>query len=122
MPQPPYIFSPDANSPQTKQFGAMVAKNFRLPRQLGEILYSRGIHTLNAAEQFLHPRLAMLPSPELMKGMDSAVTLILEAYRERLPILIHGDYDVDGITATTLLTAFLREIGISTAYVIPNLV
>jgi len=120
MPQPRYIFSPDADSPQTKQFGDMVAQKFRLPQQLGEILYSRGIHSLEAAEQFLHPRLTMLPSPDLMKGMHSAVALILNAYRNRLPILIHGDYDVDGITSTSLLTAFFREIGITTAYVIPN--
>ncbi len=120
MPQPPYILPADASSPQTKHFGAMVAKNFRLPRQLGEILYVRGINTLEAAEQFLHPRLTMLPSPTLMKGMDAAVALVLDAYRQRLPLLIHGDYDVDGITATTLLTAFFREIGIATAYVIPN--
>ncbi|MDD2462932.1 MAG: single-stranded-DNA-specific exonuclease RecJ [Desulfobulbus sp.] len=120
MPQPSYIFSPDANSPQTRRFGAMVAKNFRLPQQLGEILYIRGIDTLQAVEQFLHPQLAMLPPPESMRGMSAAVALVLTAYRKKLPILIHGDYDVDGITSTTLLTAFFREIGIFTAYVIPN--
>lgn len=120
MPQPSYIFSPDADSPQTRRFGAMVAKNFHLPPQIGEILFVRGIKTLNAADHFLHPQLAMLPSPDSMKGMDAAVALVLAAYRKGQPILIHGDYDVDGITSTTLLTAFFREIGIPTAYVIPN--
>jgi single-stranded-DNA-specific exonuclease len=120
MPHPSYIFSTEADSPQAKRFGAMVAKNFHLPQQVGEILFIRGITTLEAAEDFLHPQLAMLPSPESMKGMDAAVALVLTAYRSRQPILIHGDYDVDGITSTTLLTAFFREIGIPTAYVIPN--
>ncbi|MGD9949680.1 MAG: single-stranded-DNA-specific exonuclease RecJ [Desulfobulbus sp.] len=120
MPQPSYIFSPDADSPQTKRFGAMVAKNFRLPQQLGEILYIRGVNTLEAVDHFLHPQLSMLPSPKLMKGMDAAVPLILAAYRKRLPILIHGDYDVDGITSTTLLSAFFRELGLPAVYVIPN--
>ncbi len=97
-----------------------MAKNFRMPQQLGEILYIRGVDTLNSVEQFLYPQLASLPSPGLMKGMATAVATVLAAYRRHLPILIHGDYDVDGITSTTLLTAFFREIGIETAYVIPN--
>jgi single-stranded-DNA-specific exonuclease len=120
MPQPHYIFSPIADSPQVKQFGLLVAKSFHLPQQLGEILYIRGVTTLAAVEQFLHPQLSMLPSPITMKGMNDAVNLLLAAYRAGRPILIHGDYDVDGITATSLLTAFFQEIGLPTAYVIPN--
>ena len=120
MPLPAYIFSPEANTLQSKQFGALVAKHFRLPQQLGEMLYTRGINTLEAAELFLHPQLGTLPSPDSMKGMQAAVSRILTAYRNDIPILIHGDYDVDGITSTTLLTAFFREIGLTTSYVIPN--
>jgi single-stranded-DNA-specific exonuclease len=120
MARPPYIFSPLADNPQTRQFGALVARNFRLPPQLGEIMYMRGITTLEAAEQFLHPQLSMLPSPQSMKGMQAAVDLIVSALGNDRPMLIHGDYDVDGITATTLLTAFFREVGIRTAFVIPN--
>jgi single-stranded-DNA-specific exonuclease len=120
MPQPHYIFSPIADSPQVKQFGLLVAKNLHLPQQVGEILYIRGVTTLAAVEQFLHPQLSMLPSPITMKGMNDAVNLLLAAYRAGRPILIHGDYDVDGITATTLLTAFFQEIGLPTSYVIPN--
>ncbi len=116
----PYIFSPLADRPQTRQFGTLVARNFRLPPQLGEIMFMRGITTLEAAEQFLHPQLSMLPSPQSMKGMQAAVDLIITAHGKGQPMLIHGDYDVDGITATTLLTAFFREVGIRTALVIPN--
>lgn len=120
MSQPRYIFSPLADSPEVRQFGLMVARNFHLPQQLGEILYVRGITTLPEVELFLYPHLSMLPSPDTMKGMSKAVGLVLAAYRAGLPILVHGDYDVDGITATTLLTAFFREIGLPTVYVIPN--
>lgn len=120
MPQPRYIFSPIADSPEVRQFGHLVAKNFRLPEQVGEILYVRGITNLAAVERFLYPQLSMLPAPDAMKGMEQAIELVLAAYQKRQPILIHGDYDVDGITATTLLTAFFQEIGLETVYVIPN--
>lgn len=116
----PYIFSPIAESQQVKHFGVMVEKNFQLPQQLGEILYLRGFDTLDAVDAFLHPQLSMLPQPEQMKDMDKAVSLVLTAYQQGTPILIHGDYDVDGITSTTLLTAFFREIGLETALVVPN--
>nr|WP_320012818.1 single-stranded-DNA-specific exonuclease RecJ [uncultured Desulfobulbus sp.] len=120
MPHPLYILSPQLNTPETKRFGDQTAHHFRLPPQLGEILYVRGIDTLERVDQFLNPQLTMLPSPDSMKGIKAAVGILLEAYKKNLPLLIHGDYDVDGITSTTLLTAFFREVGISTCYVIPN--
>jgi single-stranded-DNA-specific exonuclease len=62
----------------------------------------------------------MLPSPDTMKGMPEAVTCIVESVQAGKPIFIHGDYDVDGITATALLTLFFQEIGIQAAAYIPN--
>jgi single-stranded-DNA-specific exonuclease len=120
MPQPRYIFSPVTDSPEVRQFGVKVASNFRLPEQLGEILYLRGLTSLSSVEKFLHPQLSMLPAPETMKGMAEAIDLLLAAHRDGQPVLIHGDYDVDGITATTLLAAFFQEIGLERVYVIPN--
>lgn len=116
----PYIFSPHADSPQVRHFGALVAKEFRIPRQLGEIMYHRGLRTLEAVQAFLYPQLSMLPSPDSMKGIGEAVDSIVHACTTASPIFIHGDYDVDGITATALLTVFFNEIGIDTHYYIPN--
>ncbi len=62
----------------------------------------------------------MLPSPDSMQGMRQAVACILSTCRAHKPIFIHGDYDVDGISATAMLTAFLKEIGVSSYSYIPN--
>jgi len=118
--QPTYIFPPQAGSPQVKRFGEMIAGEFGLAPQLGELMHHRGVQTLDAAQDFLYPQLSMLPSPATMKGMAQATEVILDAWKTRQTIFIHGDYDVDGITATALLTAFFREIGISAVFYIPN--
>jgi single-stranded-DNA-specific exonuclease len=109
-----------ASGPLERAFGEMIAKEFGTPCQLGEILYSRGVTTLEQAKEFLYPQLSMLPMPDRMKGMHEAVSCILENCREKRPIFIHGDYDVDGITATTLLMAFFKEIGHESFFYIPN--
>ncbi len=107
-------------SPQEKAFGILVAKEFGLAHQLGQILYSRGIATAEQAQAYLYPQLSSLPLPDTMKGMGAAVACIAENYRKNRPIFIHGDYDVDGITATALLLDFFREIGQESYYYIPN--
>ena len=107
-------------SSQEKAFGALVAREFGLSNQLGEILYGRGIVTMEQAQAYLHPHLSSLPLPETMKGMREAVACITENRRKNNPIFIHGDYDVDGITATSLLMGFFKEMGWESFYYIPN--
>lgn len=109
-----------AGTSQEKTFGAMTANAFGIPWQLGEILYSRGVTTLEQAQEFLFPQLAMLPQPDTMKGMREAVACIMEACGENRPIFIHGDYDVDGMSATALLMTFFKEIGQTPFFYIPN--
>jgi single-stranded-DNA-specific exonuclease len=75
------------------------------PPAIAQILVSRGIDTPAAAEAFLNPTLAALlddpaADPMQMLGMAAAVERILAAIRAAEPILIYGDYDVDGTTAT----------------------
>lgn len=84
------------------------------------MLYQRGVKTSEEAREFLCPSLASLPSPMSMKGVEEAVTLIIRACREKVPLLVHGDYDVDGITGTALLLEFFREMGAETYCYIPN--
>lgn len=115
-----YSFPANADTPQVREFGQKVAKEFHLPSQLGEILHNRGFATLSQVNDFLYPQLSMLPSPDSMKGMRQAVTCILETCRARKPIFIHGDYDVDGISATALLATFFKEIGMKSICYIPN--
>src|ERR1700723_963491 len=73
------------------------------PQAIAHILVSRSISDAAAAKTFFTPTLDDLIDPMLMLGMDLAVDRIQHAIRAREPILIYGDYDVDGTTATVLL-------------------
>jgi len=87
-----------------------------------QLLYNRGIVEEEDKEikSFLYPSLKNLHDPFLMKGMDTAVQRIIKAISHKERILIYGDYDVDGVTATTLLLQFLRSLGVSAYYYIPQ--
>lgn len=78
---------------------------------LGELLLRRGLDTVEAARRFLQPSLEHPHDPFLMLGMDEAVSRIARALAEGERILISGDYDVDGITSSTLLSDFLAAAG-----------
>ncbi|NVN89556.1 MAG: single-stranded-DNA-specific exonuclease RecJ [Desulfuromonadales bacterium] len=84
------------------------------------ILAGRGILEPDAIRRFLTPSLADMLNPAAMKGMDAAVRRLLAAYRNGETICIYGDYDVDGITGTSLLVSFLRATGFDCRYFIPN--
>jgi len=78
---------------------------------VARVLVNRNITGAREADKFLHPRVADLPSPLNMKGMDAATRRLIRAIRRKEHILVFGDYDVDGVTATALLEEFLRYAG-----------
>lgn len=69
-------------------------------KPLASLLLLRGIETKEQAEEFLHPSLAKLHSPFLMPDMQRAVERIQRAKAEGQRVVIYGDYDADGVTAT----------------------
>ncbi|MEA2511245.1 MAG: single-stranded-DNA-specific exonuclease [Thermomicrobiales bacterium] len=75
---------------------------------IAELLFRREILDPGAAADFLHARPRPAPDPSLLPNMDAAVERILRAVRDRERVAIFGDYDVDGITSTALLTRALR--------------
>ena len=79
-----------------------------------------GVRTEEEMENFLFPTLKDLPSPFLLKSIDTAVELIISTISNKEDILIWGDYDVDGITGTSLLYTFFKQIGVNPKYHIPN--
>lgn len=85
---------------------------------IARLLYARGIRTAKEADAFLNPDLSMLHDPLLMQGMEDALAILAKAKAENTPVVVYGDYDVDGICATTLLTLALRRYGL---YVTPHL-
>ena len=84
------------------------------------LLQKRGLIGGETITSFLEPKLAELPSPFSMLDMDIAVTLIEKIIRNSGSIIIWGDYDVDGTTATALLVLFFRSLGVNVEYHIPN--
>ncbi|NNF47428.1 MAG: single-stranded-DNA-specific exonuclease RecJ, partial [Desulfofustis sp.] len=83
-------------------------------------LANYGVSTEEETENYLFPKLKDLPSPFLLKSIDTAVELIISAISNKEDILIWGDYDVDGITGTSLLYTFFKQIGVTPKYHIPN--
>jgi single-stranded-DNA-specific exonuclease len=75
-----------------------------------KILASRGLDA-GLIEDFLHPDYAKLADPFLLPDMNLAVDRIVKAYHKQEKIIIYGDYDIDGLTATTLMNDALKALG-----------
>jgi single-stranded-DNA-specific exonuclease len=87
-----------------------LAEHFHCPNAIASLLLSRGISEPTAVQAFLNPAIDDLHHPMLMLGMNLAVVRIQQAVRSSEPILIYGDYDVDGTTATVLLKTAIERI------------
>jgi single-stranded-DNA-specific exonuclease len=91
-----------------------------MPLLVAGLLAARGISSAEEAARFLHPTLDHLLDPYSMLGMDRAVERVQRAVRLHEPILIYGDYDVDGTTATVLLKTAIEMLGGSVRFHIPH--
>ncbi|HKO35501.1 MAG TPA: single-stranded-DNA-specific exonuclease RecJ [Pyrinomonadaceae bacterium] len=96
------------------------AKELGVSPIVAGLLLSRGYGNLEAAERFLKPTLGQLHDPMLMRGMTEAVARVLHAIDQQEPILIYGDYDVDGTTGTAVLLRALRMLGAEAGYHVPH--
>jgi len=85
-----------------------------------QILISRGIITPDAAKKFISPSLNHFHNPFLMKDLDKAIERIKLAVTKKEKILIYGDYDVDGMTSTTLLIQALSPYTSNLIYYLPH--
>src|SRR5712675_706564 len=82
-----------------------------LPEIVCRLLLIRGYVTAEEAKLFLRPKLDRLHDPFGFLSMDKAVTRLARAVRDKALVFIHGDYDVDGICSTTILTRVIRGLG-----------
>lgn len=87
---------------------------------IAALLVRRGVETFEQAKTFFRPTLADLHNPYLMKDMDKAVARIEKAIANNENILIFGDYDVDGTTAVSLVSSYLRSFYLNVATYIPD--
>jgi len=97
-----------------------LAAELRLPPLVCRLLLVRGHRAVEPAKEFLRPRLERLHSPHSLPDAAVAVERLARAVRDAETVLIHGDYDVDGICATTILTRSLRYFGARPVPFIPR--
>ena len=84
------------------------------------MLWRRELRTMDEARQFFNPSISHLLDPFLMLNMETAVDEISKCLDANAPILVYGDYDVDGTTAASLLHLFLQSIGAKSEFYIPD--
>ncbi len=90
---------------------AALGARFNLPRSVAGLLHARKLVDPAAVERFLDPRLLHLGDPLAFPGIACAARRIWQAIHQREPIVVFGDFDADGVTATALLTDVIRSLG-----------
>ncbi len=99
---------------------ALLTGELRLPEALCRLLVRRGHGTVAAAREFLRPHPGQIHAPGTLAGIGDAVERLQAAIRAGETILVHGDYDVDGICATALYVRALREMGAKVEPFVPS--
>ncbi|GBD98930.1 single-stranded-DNA-specific exonuclease RecJ [bacterium BMS3Abin07] len=85
-----------------------------------QILVNRGINTPERVRSFIDPELSSMADPFVLPGMKKAVKRIRRAAESGEKVVVHGDYDADGTTSTSILLHTLIKLGIGCNYFIPN--
>ena len=88
-----------------------LSKTLALPLPLARLIVGRGYGNEMSARRFLRPTLDHLHEPHLLKDLPEAVSRLKHAIATAEPILVHGDYDVDGMCSTALMTRTIRALG-----------
>ncbi|HBI91230.1 MAG TPA: single-stranded-DNA-specific exonuclease RecJ [Terrisporobacter glycolicus] len=97
-----------------------LSKKINISPEISQILNNRGINDEKDAEIFMNPSLEYLRDPFLMKDMKKATERIKKAIENKERIYIYGDYDVDGVSSTSILYIYFKSIDYPVKYYIPN--
>lgn len=97
-----------------------LAESLGVPLVVARLLAQRGVVTPEAADRFLNPALTHLHDPWLMTDMRPAITRLSAAIDARQRIVVHGDYDADGITSTAMLQRVLEVAGADVRHFVPD--
>ncbi len=106
----------ESNAEKVKE----ISNKFNISELLAKILVNREVLEDEEIKVFLNPTRNDFYNPFLMPDMEIAVDRIIKAIENKEKVIIYGDYDVDGITSTTVLKQFLAERGLEVGYYIPN--
>lgn len=97
-----------------------ISSKYNVSELFAKVLINRGIIEEDEIKTFIEPTRYDFNDPFLMPDMEKAVNRIIDAIEKKEKVIIYGDYDVDGITSTTVLKKFLKERGLEVDYYIPN--
>lgn len=97
-----------------------IGERYGIDQVIARIIRNREVVTEEQFEEYLRGDVSYLHSPHLMKDMDRAAELVGRALRERTPIRIIGDYDIDGINSIYILYSGLKRLGADVDYVVPH--
>ncbi|MDR3088881.1 MAG: DHH family phosphoesterase [Desulfobulbaceae bacterium] len=92
----------------------------QIPPFFEKILNDKGLNNPEQIRRFLYPRLENLPHPKEILNMAAAAEAVLDAVSRHVPIILWGDYDVDGVTGVALLHLFFQAVGVSVRWYIPD--
>lgn len=109
----------EINNPEKTLIEKIAIEN-SLEIPIATVLANRGLYEKDSIQRFLYPDIKDFYNPFLLADMDNAVERIAKAIENKQKITIYGDYDVDGITSTSILVMFLRELDAIVDYYIPN--
>ena len=106
--------------PEEADLVPQLADAINVSPTLARLLALRKVRSFDEAKLFFRPDLSQLHDPFLMKDMDKAAFRIAKAIRESETVVVYGDYDVDGTTATSMMYMYLLEFGCKAHYYIPH--
>jgi single-stranded-DNA-specific exonuclease len=107
-------------APPQPLLAGQLAGLLKISPLLAQCLLNRGFSEPSIIENFLQPRLKNLADPFSVPNMSAAIERLLRAREQNEPLVIFGDYDVDGITSTALLVEVLRALGWKVDFYLPN--
>lgn len=108
------------STPDDSEAAVRVKEELKVSDQIAHLLSLRGIDSFEKAKQFFRPGIDDLYDPFLMADMKKAARRLCHAIRKSETVLVYGDYDVDGTTATSILYTFLKSFGLKVEYYIPH--
>ncbi len=106
--------------PEHEKAISRLQENLGVPQSIARLLVIRGITNYDDARLFFRPSLTQLHDPFLMKDVDTGSDRLATAIRSDEKVVVYGDYDVDGTTATAIMHTFLKNFGVDVRYYIPH--
>ena len=107
-------------APPQPALAAFLSKELKVSPLLAQCLLNRGLSEPEAIGRFLEPRLKHLANPFLLPNMSAAVERLFRAREKKERVVIFGDYDVDGVTSSALLSEILTALGWEVCCYLPH--